>query len=116
MDRKLEGFILDLSCQYSSHLRNKAGAQVLEELKCYVGWLHSQAGHNMSCQLKFSSMFAENLGRAIGENAEQLHVRLFCQTSNCQNFRHYLQAMHSVASCISLRFSYSFLCFSKGVN
>lgn len=28
----------------------------------------------MSCQLDFSGLFAEGFGRAIGENAEQLHV------------------------------------------
>lgn len=75
-DRKLEAFFLDINCQYASHLRNLAGAEILEELRCHVGWLHSKSGHGLDCQLKFSAMFAKDLGRAIGEDAEQLHVRI----------------------------------------
>ncbi|BDA51460.1 hypothetical protein COCOBI_19-0150 [Coccomyxa sp. Obi] len=33
-------------------------------------------GHGLDCQLKYKAMFAEGLGRAIGENAEQLHAFL----------------------------------------
>ena len=67
---------MDTCCQYSAHLRNLAGQGVLDNLECYVGWLHSKAGHDMACQLKFSALYAEDFGRAIGENAEQLHVSL----------------------------------------
>ena len=75
-DRRLQGFFMDTNCQYSSHLRNLAGEDILDSLECYLGWLHSKAGHDMGCQLKFSGLYAEGFGRAIGENAEQLHVSL----------------------------------------
>ena len=65
---------MDTNCQYSSHLRNLVGGDILTGLKCYLGWLHSKAGHDMKCQLKFSGLYAQGFGRAIGENAEQLHV------------------------------------------
>lgn len=48
--------------QHSAHLRNLAGANMLEDFRCH-------------CQLKFSAIFAGGLGLAIGENPEQLHVR-----------------------------------------
>lgn len=62
---------MDTNCQYFSHLRNLAGEDILDSLQCYLGWLHSKAG-----QLKFSRLYAEGFGRAIGENAEQSHVSL----------------------------------------
>ena len=65
---------MDSNCQYSAHLRNLAGPAVLQDLECRIGWLHSKAGHNIDCQLKFSALYAKGFGRAIGENAEQLHV------------------------------------------
>ena len=60
----------------SSHLRTLAGEDILDSLECYLGWLHSKAGHDMGCQLKFSVLYAEGFGRAIGEKAEQLRVSL----------------------------------------
>ena len=75
-DRTLEGFFMDTCCQYEAHLRNLAGAGILDSVECWLGWLHSKAGHDISCQLDFSGLYAEGFGRAIGENAEQLHVSL----------------------------------------
>ena len=65
---------MDTNCLYSSHLRNLAGDSILDSLECYLGLLHSKAGHDMRCQLQYSGLYAEGFGRAIGENAEQLHV------------------------------------------
>ena len=73
-DRTLEGFFMDTCCQYEAHLRNLAGPGILDTVECWLGWLHSKAGHDISCQLGFSGLYAEGFGRAIGENAEQLHV------------------------------------------
>ena len=65
---------MDTCCRYEAHLRNLAGPDILETVECWLGWLHSKAGHDIGCQLDFSGLYAEGFGRAIGENAEQLHV------------------------------------------
>ena len=67
---------LDVNCRYSSHLRSNFPDLYAQLQHMKVGWLHSQAGHNISCQLKFGAMYAEGLGRGIGENLEQLWVRI----------------------------------------
>lgn len=44
------------------------------QLRCFIGWLHAKAGHNVDCQLQFNAMFGEQLGRNFGEGIEQLWV------------------------------------------
>lgn len=71
---RLEAFLLDINCQFSKHLRNNY-PDLADGLRCFVGWLHAKAGHNLECQLEYSAVFAEGLGRCIGEYIEQLWVR-----------------------------------------
>lgn len=70
----LEALLLDINCQFSKHLE-KHFPSLAENLRCYIGWLHAKAGHNLECQLEFSAVFADGLGRCIGEFIEQLWVR-----------------------------------------
>lgn len=38
--------------------------------------MHAKAGHQLSCYLQYSGMFAEGLGRCFGEQMEHIWVRL----------------------------------------
>ena len=69
-----DAFVMDTNCQHAAHFRNCFPGHAPDGMRWHIGWLHSQAGHGLACQLEFSSMYAEGMGRAIGENPEQLHV------------------------------------------
>lgn len=69
---------LDLSCKYAAHVRRDFPS-LSAELSCYIGWMHPHSGHGLSCQLKFSAMFATGLGRTALENMEQLFVSFLLQ-------------------------------------
>jgi len=71
-------FVLDINCKFGKHMNTNYPGDVPATLRFYVGWLHSQAGHNINCQLLYSAMFAEGMGRCIGESTEQLWVRGNC--------------------------------------
>lgn len=64
---------LDVSCKYDAHLRAKF-PQLAASVKCFIGWMHSHSGHGLSCQLKYSAMYADGQGRTALENMEQLFV------------------------------------------
>lgn len=73
---KVDGFCLDINCQFSGNLDKEMPAlSALIEHKL-VGWLHANAGHKLSCQLKFSGLYREGTGRCVGEQSEQLWVSL----------------------------------------
>jgi len=69
----LQDFQLDINCQFSKWFI-KHLPQLAAPLCFTIGWLHSKAGHNLECQLEFSAMFAEGLGRADGEQMERVWV------------------------------------------
>lgn len=71
---ELEVLLLDINCQFSKYLRREL-PEFADGLRCYIGWLHAKAGHNLECQLDFNAMFGNGLGRLFGEGIEQLWVR-----------------------------------------
>jgi hypothetical protein len=103
----LAAFVLDFNCKYWAHARKDPElAQLLRDrdaaaaekgqpkLGFHVGWLHSNSGHKLECQLRFSSMFQVGMGRLIGEPMEQLHVSISlsaglqaCMSSPCSYTR-----------------------------
>jgi hypothetical protein len=75
-ERVIHAFALDVNCRYSHHLKICLPEVYKKIRKFIIGWLHSKAGHGLACQLKFSGLHVgDGLGRAIGEQAEQLWVR-----------------------------------------
>jgi hypothetical protein len=72
----LETLLLDINCQFARHLKRHYGTLYSHPnpLRCFIGWLHAKAGHNLECQLEFSAAFADDMGRNIGEYVEQLWV------------------------------------------
>ena len=68
----LEMVILDINCQFEKHYRSVFPDE--KQLQFWIGWLHSKAGHNISCKLEKGAMFANNTGRCIGEAVENLWV------------------------------------------
>lgn len=77
----LKLLLLDNNCKYAAHARNHYSAAVPEDFRFNNGWLHSRAGHDLQCQLRFSSLYAEGVGRDTGEGIEQLWVRPSCHVS-----------------------------------
>lgn len=70
----VDAFFLDINCQFSKHVAANCG-HLAAGIRFYIGWLHAKAGHNLECQLEFNGLFADGLGRCIGEYIEQLWVR-----------------------------------------
>lgn len=66
--------LLDINCQFGKHLRNNYPS-LATGLQFYIGWLHARAGHGIDCQLEYSAVFKDGLGRCVGELIEQLWVR-----------------------------------------
>lgn len=80
---KIDGFCLDINCQFSGNLEKDMpllSALIEHQL---VGWLHANAGHKLSCQLKFCGLFRTGLGRCIGEQSEQLWVSYKIHVNMC---------------------------------
>lgn len=73
---ELEVLALDINCKYSIHAKRDFAACVPPNFVFVNGWLHSKAGHDLTCQLAFSSLFKSGVGRLTGEGIEQLWVRL----------------------------------------
>lgn len=73
---KLDAIIIDVGCRYEAHFKYHHEVVSAQVPHVFVGWLHSNAGHNLSCQLKFCGMYHEGMGRCIGEQTEQLWVSL----------------------------------------
>lgn len=71
---RIDGFILDINCQFSGNLARNQPAIAAQIKYQLVGWLHANAGHKLACQLKFSGLYRMGLGRCIGEQMEQLWV------------------------------------------
>lgn len=71
---EIDGFCLDINCQLAGNIKRNHPKLALKIKKFMVGWLHSNAGHKLACQLNFCSMFREGTGRAIGEQPEQFWV------------------------------------------
>lgn len=71
---KIDGFCLDINCQLAGNIARNHPKLYAQIKKFMVGWLHSNAGHKLPCQLKFGAMFREGTGRAVGEQPEQLWV------------------------------------------
>jgi hypothetical protein len=69
----MRAFVLDINCQYKKHFM-KLQPELASGLQFWIGWLHSKAGHNLSCQLENSALYANQLGRVIGENMEHVWV------------------------------------------
>lgn len=69
-----DALCLDVNCRYQAHFKNHHPVYAAMIPTMLVGWLHSNAGHNLSCQLKFCGMYYESMGRCIGEQPEQLWV------------------------------------------
>ena len=72
-EQQIAALMLDISCRYGPSFRAR-WPSVLPELRYYVGWMHSRAGHNLACQLEFGGEYATGLGRCIGEAIERLWV------------------------------------------
>jgi hypothetical protein len=72
--KKVDAFVLDINCQYKKHFA-KLHPELAHDLQFWIGWLHSKAGHNLTCQLENSALYADLLGRTIGENMEHIWVR-----------------------------------------
>lgn len=67
---------IDVGCRYKAHFKHHHPVVSAKFPHVLVGWLHSNAGHNLSCQLQFCGMYYEGMGRCIGEQTEQLWVSL----------------------------------------
>jgi hypothetical protein len=65
--------LLDINCQFGKHWRTNYPS-VAPGLLFFIGWLHARAGHGIGCQLKYSAVFQDGLGRCVGELIEQLWV------------------------------------------
>lgn len=70
----IDGFILDINCQFSVNLARNQPELFKKIRHLLVGWLHSNAGHKLACQVKFSGLYRTGTGRAVGEQTEQLNV------------------------------------------
>lgn len=65
--------LLDINCKFGKHLEANYPALAVG-LQFYIGWLHARSGHNLSCQLGYSALFKDSMGRCVGELIEQLWV------------------------------------------
>lgn len=72
-ERPVYAFVLDVNCRFSQHFKTRFTPPQAVTL-FLIGWLHSKAGHGLHCQLEYNAMFAEDMGRCIGEQTEQLWV------------------------------------------
>jgi hypothetical protein len=98
---ELAALVLDFNCKYAKLARGRllglegglaadpgqaaAPGQAADpgqadawHLRFFIGWLHSNSGHKLSCQLGYSSMYAASFGRLVGEAMEQLWVGACC--------------------------------------
>lgn len=71
-----DALCIDVNCRYQSHFRFHHPVYAALIPTMLVGWLHSNAGHNLSCQLEFCGMYYEDMGRCVGEQTEQLWVSI----------------------------------------
>lgn len=74
---RFEAFFLDVNCRYGPHFLKYHPEWAALIPRMLIGWLHSKAGHNVNCQLQHSGVYQELMGRAIGEQPEQLWVSLW---------------------------------------
>ena len=68
----LKMVLLDTNCQFEKHYKSVSPNE--KEVQFLVGWFHSKAGHNVSCQLAKGATFAKNTCRCIREAVENLWV------------------------------------------
>ena len=89
---------LDLMCRYKGRLRRLlerlvAGGYITPEcldVKLLIPWMHA-FDHDLTCQLKFSGLYAEGVGRRVGEQTESLWsvIKPFAKKARYMAFRNW---------------------------
>jgi hypothetical protein len=89
-----------LECRFKGHLAAKL-PELYSRIRSFaVGWVHSNAGHNLACQLANSALYKDATGRCNGEYSELAWVSVTDAIIPTQIFS--IQTVHSLQAAMKV--------------